>query len=292
MEQTGVAFAYRIGKPTSSNQTETISLSAGHIKKREHWLAQSVEQALTSLERDSSMKTRLLPVLLLATVFPFAVTAQTTTTNPSGTGGTSSSSDQGSGTDTNTATSPAGTGGTSSSSGQSTSGTSSGTTANNPTGTGGTSSSTSSGQQDTTQPSTTPNATTTGSPMGASMAEGETFVTIPGSGAWRVNDLQGKTVYSSDGSNIGEINDILVSRNGSVNAVIIGVGGFLGMGEKNVAVNISALQIGPDTSAPTGAVAGDRYFGTGHDAHQRLGRSHREQRASRPDRSQRHARGA
>jgi sporulation protein YlmC with PRC-barrel domain len=88
------------------------------------------------------------------------------------------------------------------------------------------------------------------------MASGETFVTIPGSGTWRVNDLQGKTVYSSDGSNIGEINDILISQNGSVNAVIIGVGGFLGMGEKNVAVNINALQMtAGDMTGATGTSA-------------------------------------
>ena len=71
------------------------------------------------------------------------------------------------------------------------------------------------------------------------------FVTVPETGAWRVSDFQGKAVYGSDGESIGEINDVLVSQDGSVNAVIIGVGGFLGIGEKNVAVDMSALQLGP-----------------------------------------------
>ncbi|MCY1665113.1 PRC-barrel domain-containing protein [Rhizobium sp. SL86] len=74
---------------------------------------------------------------------------------------------------------------------------------------------------------------------------GGPFVEVPNQGAWRVSDLEGKTVYGSEGENIGEINDVLVSQDGSVNAVIIGVGGFLGIGEKDVAVQMSALQLGP-----------------------------------------------
>ncbi|MGE6739711.1 PRC-barrel domain-containing protein [Allorhizobium pseudoryzae] len=74
---------------------------------------------------------------------------------------------------------------------------------------------------------------------------GGPFVQVPNQGAWRVSDLEGKTVYGAEGENIGDINDVLVSQDGSVNAVIIGVGGFLGIGEKDVAVQMSALQLGP-----------------------------------------------
>jgi sporulation protein YlmC with PRC-barrel domain len=44
------------------------------------------------------------------------------------------------------------------------------------------------------------------------------------------------------GDRIGDINDLVVARDGTVDAVIIGVGGFLGMGEKNVAVPFDNLQ--------------------------------------------------
>lgn len=71
------------------------------------------------------------------------------------------------------------------------------------------------------------------------------FITVPEMGAWRVTDLEGKAVYGAENESIGEINDVLVSQDGSINAVIIGVGGFLGIGEKNVAVDMSALQLGP-----------------------------------------------
>ncbi|CAD7022829.1 photosystem reaction center subunit H [Pseudorhizobium endolithicum] len=71
------------------------------------------------------------------------------------------------------------------------------------------------------------------------------FVTVPETGAWRVSDLEGKEVYGTDGENIGSISDVLVSQDGSVNAVIIGVGGFLGIGAKDVAVDMNALELGP-----------------------------------------------
>lgn len=71
------------------------------------------------------------------------------------------------------------------------------------------------------------------------------FITVPEMGAWRVTDLEGKAVYGAENESIGEISDVLVSQDGSINAVIIGVGGFLGIGEKNVAVDMSALQLGP-----------------------------------------------
>ena len=86
-------------------------------------------------------------------------------------------------------------------------------------------------------------AQTGGSHNGSTMAG--PFVTIPEHGAWRVSDLEGKSVYTDGGENIGSISDVLVSQDGSVNAIIIGVGGFLGINEKDVAVDFSALRFGP-----------------------------------------------
>jgi sporulation protein YlmC with PRC-barrel domain len=57
--------------------------------------------------------------------------------------------------------------------------------------------------------------------------------------------MLGFPVYTSaaaDAEQIGEINDLVVGQDGNVTAVILGVGGFLGVGEKNVAVNYSDLQ--------------------------------------------------
>ncbi len=71
------------------------------------------------------------------------------------------------------------------------------------------------------------------------------FVTVPQSGAWRVTDLEGKNVEDANGEDIGDISDVLVNQEGEVIAVLVGVGGFLGIGEKDVAVSMSALEFGP-----------------------------------------------
>jgi len=60
-------------------------------------------------------------------------------------------------------------------------------------------------------------------------------------------DIAGKTQIAAGGENewddIGEINEILLTCDGDVQAVIIGMGGFLGMGERPVAVMMDELQI-------------------------------------------------
>jgi sporulation protein YlmC with PRC-barrel domain len=52
-----------------------------------------------------------------------------------------------------------------------------------------------------------------------------------------------QSVYDPNDSKIGEIMDVLVDREGKATAFIIGVGGFLGMGEKDVAVPFNAVQV-------------------------------------------------
>jgi sporulation protein YlmC with PRC-barrel domain len=52
-----------------------------------------------------------------------------------------------------------------------------------------------------------------------------------------------QNVYDPADNKIGEIMDVLVDREGRVTALIVGVGGFLGMGEKDVAVPFNAVQV-------------------------------------------------
>jgi ribosomal 30S subunit maturation factor RimM len=52
-----------------------------------------------------------------------------------------------------------------------------------------------------------------------------------------------QAVYDRENNEIGDINDILLDGEGKVAAVILGVGGFLGAGEKNVAVPFAALKV-------------------------------------------------
>jgi len=53
--------------------------------------------------------------------------------------------------------------------------------------------------------------------------------------------LKGTTVYGADDTNLGEIGDVIVTADGKVDAVVIDVGGFLGVGEKPVAVGMDNL---------------------------------------------------
>ena len=69
---------------------------------------------------------------------------------------------------------------------------------------------------------------------------------LNGAQVMSANDYIGKTVYDQAGNNIGEVNDLIVSGDGNVEAVILGVGGFLGIGEKDVAVNTQAVQMVQD----------------------------------------------
>lgn len=59
---------------------------------------------------------------------------------------------------------------------------------------------------------------------------------------WRASKLEGVNVYNEQNERIGDISEVLVNKQGEVEAVVIGVGGFLGIGERDVAVPFNALQ--------------------------------------------------
>jgi hypothetical protein len=65
-------------------------------------------------------------------------------------------------------------------------------------------------------------------------------------------DLIGQTVYAPDKAKIGSISDLILSKDGkSVDGFVIGVGGFLGIGEKSVALKMDRLKM---ASGADGAV--------------------------------------
>ena len=53
---------------------------------------------------------------------------------------------------------------------------------------------------------------------------------------YRASKLLHSAVYNTDGKQIGEVNDLVVAPNTYVSYVIVGVGGFLNIGQKDVAV--------------------------------------------------------
>jgi hypothetical protein len=69
------------------------------------------------------------------------------------------------------------------------------------------------------------------------------FLNMQTSNEWRSSQLIGATVTGANNQNIGEINEVLIDNSGMVKAVVVGVGGFLGMGEKNVAIPFASLNV-------------------------------------------------
>jgi hypothetical protein len=68
------------------------------------------------------------------------------------------------------------------------------------------------------------------------------FVTKQTVTKWRAPKLVGISVYGPDDKQVGTIKDILIEHDGSAGAIVVGVGGFLGIGTKDVAVPFSAMQ--------------------------------------------------
>ncbi len=56
----------------------------------------------------------------------------------------------------------------------------------------------------------------------------------------------GTSVYNTNNEKIGEVNDLILDANGRVAGVVIGVGGFLGLGERNVAVSYNSVKFSKD----------------------------------------------
>ncbi len=79
---------------------------------------------------------------------------------------------------------------------------------------------------DATAPAATPDATTSGAVIGMSEAE-----------------LVGKRVHGADGSDLGEVSAVTLDGSGQVSGVVIDVGGFLGIGEKPVALSADKIQV-------------------------------------------------
>jgi sporulation protein YlmC with PRC-barrel domain len=72
-------------------------------------------------------------------------------------------------------------------------------------------------------------------------AANTTFIDKQETGLVRAPKLVGVAVYDSNNKSVGKVADILLDKSGAVKAVVIGVGGFLGIGSKDVAVPYDAV---------------------------------------------------
>jgi sporulation protein YlmC with PRC-barrel domain len=70
--------------------------------------------------------------------------------------------------------------------------------------------------------------------------------------SWRASKIAGLNVYNDSNESLGSINDLLMDKSGDIKAVVIGVGGFLGVGEHLVAVPLDKVKFVDEPVAYTG----------------------------------------
>ena len=58
---------------------------------------------------------------------------------------------------------------------------------------------------------------------------------------WRASKMVGLNIYNKDNEKIGDVAELIVDRSGKLEAVVVGVGGFLGLGEHDVAIPYSQI---------------------------------------------------
>jgi sporulation protein YlmC with PRC-barrel domain len=98
--------------------------------------------------------------------------------------------------------------------------------------------------QSPTSPSTAttpPAATTTTAPAADTMSH---------TGQWRASKVVGLKIYNDSNESLGSVNDLLFDKDGKIAAAVIGVGGFLGMGEHYVSVPFDQIKW-VDTPVPS-----------------------------------------
>ena len=103
--------------------------------------------------------------------------------------------------------------------------------------------------QTSTSPSPSTSRPSTSAPSGAPASRA-----LPSDiGSMKVSELVGKNVYTANDEKIGDVNDVVTPKSGGPAMAVIGVGGFLGIGEKEAAVPIDQLKVQGDKIVVSGA---------------------------------------
>jgi sporulation protein YlmC with PRC-barrel domain len=87
----------------------------------------------------------------------------------------------------------------------------------------------------TAQPNNGPAATTVPGTVPTTVTSTK-WMSQEAAGQWRTSKMIGLNIYNDANEKIGSISELIVDRSGQLEAVVVGVGGFLGMGEHDVAV--------------------------------------------------------
>jgi sporulation protein YlmC with PRC-barrel domain len=103
-----------------------------------------------------------------------------------------------------------------------------------------------------------PAPTTTTTPAAAPVTASDSSF----NGNWRTSKVVGLNVYNDSNESLGSINDLLTDKSGNIKAVVVGVGGFLGVGEHLVAVPYDKIKFVNEPVANNTAASGSGMSGT------------------------------
>ena len=101
-------------------------------------------------------------------------------------------------------------------------------------------------------------------------------------GQWRASKLIGVDVYNEQNEKLGDIDELIVDRSGKISGVVIGVGGFLGMGQRDIFIPMEKLKFVEEPLRSSTVPDANRPATTGA-ADQRADRATRETRRDRND---------
>jgi sporulation protein YlmC with PRC-barrel domain len=90
---------------------------------------------------------------------------------------------------------------------------------------------------------------------------GQVMTQMP-AGLMRGSQLMGIDVYGADNQKIGDIDEVLVDRQGKIHGLVVGVGGFLGIGQKDVAIPFDQVQWMSNQEVQASANTGQRSTNT------------------------------
>ena len=76
--------------------------------------------------------------------------------------------------------------------------------------------------------------------LGSPVFAAETMSSLP-QDSWTVTNYYKQDVYDKGQNTVGKIDDVLIDKSGKITTLMVGVGGFLGIGEKDVALPFTAV---------------------------------------------------
>jgi sporulation protein YlmC with PRC-barrel domain len=92
-----------------------------------------------------------------------------------------------------------------------------------------------------------------GTAMITGVASAQSTTAANNNGQWRTSKVIGLNVYNDANDKIGDVEELLVDKSGKISNVVLGVGGFLGVGEHNVEVSFDKLKFVNEPVSSTSA---------------------------------------